>query len=693
MTNFLRISDLVRYDKNGNVCLPESLTVGCYAHAKTPLIEDNSDKLATTAWVRAYTANMTVGGVTSEEDPIWEGDKYLYYTKEQADARYLQSFTETDPTVPAHVKAISTGNINSWTAAYTWGDHALAGYLTSFTETDPTVPSHVKTISTTDLTQWGAAYTWGNHALAGYLTSFTETDPVWTAEKVNYFTKTQADARFLQGFTESDPIWTAEKTNYYSKTEGDNRYLQSYTETDPVWTAEKLNYYTKLQGDARYLQSFTETDPVWTAEKTLYYTKLQADARYLQSFTETDPIWTSEKGNYALKTYVDTSISDLVNGAPGALNTLKELSDALGADANFSTTVTNLIATKEPVITAGTTLQYWRGDKSWQTLPVYTLAGLGGVPTTRTLTINGTALDLSADRSWTIAGYTLPTATDSVLGGIKIGSGLSIDANGVVSAAGTYTLPTASATVLGGIKVGTNLSIDANGVLSATDTNTTYSVFTGATTVANGTSGLVTAPVIANRLQFLRGDGTWATPTDTDTTYAVFTRTVAGLVPNPGGSSTTRYLREDGSWVTPPDTDTNTTYSAGAGLTLSGTTFSVTKTITSASTADTIALRDASGYLNAVAFFETSDIRFKNVLETNPVVAVEAIDVIKFTMKGSTEERFGYSAQQVRQFVPQAVSGTDKLTVNYSDVHTLKIAALERKIAELEAKLNAITNA
>ena len=36
-------------------------------------------------------------------------------------------------------------------------------------------------------------------------------------------------------------------------------------------------------------------------------------------------------------------------------------------------------------------------------IPTYTLAGLGGVPTSRTLTINGTAYDLSADRSWTIA--------------------------------------------------------------------------------------------------------------------------------------------------------------------------------------------------------------------------------------------------------------------------------------------------
>lgn len=36
-------------------------------------------------------------------------------------------------------------------------------------------------------------------------------------------------------------------------------------------------------------------------------------------------------------------------------------------------------------------------------IPTYTLSGLGGVPTSRTLTINGTAYDLSADRSWTVS--------------------------------------------------------------------------------------------------------------------------------------------------------------------------------------------------------------------------------------------------------------------------------------------------
>ena len=64
--------------------------------------------------------------------------------------------------------------------------------------------------------------------------------------------------------------------------------------------------------------------------------------------------------------------------------------------------------------------------------------------------------------------YTLPAATTSNLGGIKIGTGLSIDANGVVTSAGSYSLPTATTNQLGGIKVGSNLSIDAAGVLSET---------------------------------------------------------------------------------------------------------------------------------------------------------------------------------------------------------------------------------
>jgi hypothetical protein len=48
----------------------------------------------------------------------------------------------------------------------------------------------------------------------------------------------------------------------------------------------------------------------------------------------------------ATKSYVDTSISNLIDTAPGTLDTLNELAAALGDDPNFATTITNSIATK-----------------------------------------------------------------------------------------------------------------------------------------------------------------------------------------------------------------------------------------------------------------------------------------------------------------------------------------------------------
>lgn len=63
---------------------------------------------------------------------------------------------------------------------------------------------------------------------------------------------------------------------------------------------------------------------------------------------------TTDLSSYATQAYVTTQITNLVDSAPGTLNTLNELAAALGDDASFSTTVTNSIATKLPL--AGGTL-------------------------------------------------------------------------------------------------------------------------------------------------------------------------------------------------------------------------------------------------------------------------------------------------------------------------------------------------
>jgi hypothetical protein len=64
--------------------------------------------------------------------------------------------------------------------------------------------------------------------------------------------------------------------------------------------------------------------------------------------------------------YADTAVSNLVDSAPSTLDTLNELAAALGDDANFSTTVTNSIATKMPL--AGGTftgdVSFGDGDKA-----------------------------------------------------------------------------------------------------------------------------------------------------------------------------------------------------------------------------------------------------------------------------------------------------------------------------------------
>ena len=70
--------------------------------------------------------------------------------------------------------------------------------------------------------------------------------------------------------------------------------------------------------------------------------------------------------------------------------------------------------------------------------------------------------------------YTLPTASTTVLGGVKVdGSSINIDANGVISGASTYSLPTATTTVLGGVKIdGSTITIN-NGVITAASSSTT----------------------------------------------------------------------------------------------------------------------------------------------------------------------------------------------------------------------------
>ncbi len=275
----------------------------------------------------------------------------------------------------------------------------------------------------------------------------------------------------------------------------------------------------------------------------------------------------------------------------------------------------------------GTTAQYLRSDAdgsfTWATPPdtntTYsqaTTSTLGliklGDATAQTVAANTVtatasrtyALQVNASGQgvvnvpWTDTNTTYSQATDAALGLIKLGSATAqtVAANTVTATASrTYAL---------------QVNASGQGVVNVpwVDTNTTYSQ---ATTTALGLIKLgdATAQTVAANAVTATASRTYAVQvnasgqavvnvpwTDANTTYTAgtgltlssttFSVTANGIgaaqLNVTGNGTTAQYLRSDGdgsfTWATPPDT--NTTYSAGNGLLLTGTTFSTNSTFT-----------------------------------------------------------------------------------------------------------------
>ena len=154
---------------------------------------------------------------------------------------YLTSFTETDPTVPSHVKSITTTEKANWNTAYGWGNHAIVGYLTSvpthnqawstITSTPTTISGYGITNAYTDAqiqnffnganaitgynkSNWDTAYGWGNHASGGYLTGITSSQ-VTTALGYTPYNSTNPSG-YITGITSSNVTTALGYTPYNS---------------------------------------------------------------------------------------------------------------------------------------------------------------------------------------------------------------------------------------------------------------------------------------------------------------------------------------------------------------------------------------------------------------------------------------------------------------------------------------------
>lgn len=177
-------------------------------------------------------------------------------------------------------------------------------------------------------------------------------------------------------------------------------------------------------------------------------------------------------------------------GAQKINDNFTELYTALGADTGSLSVVSGLVAGD------GITVSSQAGLVT-VTSKVATDTVLGGVKIGDNLNITEDGV-LSANAG----NYSLPVATGGTLGGVKVtgNDGIAISGTGVISVT-PYSLPTATDTVLGGIKVGSRLTI-TNGVLSATDQSYTLpkatdhslgGVIVDNTTIAINSNGVISA--------------------------------------------------------------------------------------------------------------------------------------------------------------------------------------------------------
>lgn len=148
----------------------------------------------------------------------------------------------------------------------------------------------------------------------------------------------------------------------------------------------------------------------------------------------------------------------------------------------------------------------------------------------------------------------LPIASSSTLGGVKIGSGLTVAEDGTISAAAQYTLPTASSSVKGGIKVGTGLTMSSE-TLNHSNSVTAKTAYGSTATTASANGGSITVTDIKYDAQGHITGSTDRTITLSQTTY-----TLAGLMGSAAKGSTTQPVYWNGSaWA-------NTTHTLGASV-------------------------------------------------------------------------------------------------------------------------------
>ena len=458
----------------------------------------------------------------------------------------------TNPTDATFTGGITTGNGSSgstqWNAAYNWGDHSTQGYLVvgdlanisinTFNDVDTATaaptngqaliwdstagkwePGNAATAAETDpvftaspagsitlakLSEWNAAYGWGDHSTAGYLTQVALPDltDVTISSLVNGdLIKYNSSTSQWENFTPT--YLTAESDTLDTVTNRGNTTSNNLTIGDLTITGNLLVQGTTTNTNVNTL-SVTNNEIIINDGTT--GSPSQNGSIRIDRGTDTDTVlrwnestdkweWTNDGTNYYnLNNYtlsVGTTLSS--NEATVTLTATDGTTSSYQILALGGTTLTHEPANNritfnsvQPVnadwnSSSGLT-QILNKPTSFYTLPQATTTVLGGVRVDGTsITIDPSNGQISAAPS----GYTLPAATGATLGGVIVGAGLSVSSTGVLSS-NVQSLPVASATVLGGIKIGSGLAIDSSTGIATVTLPTASSTVLGGVKVGNG---------------------------------------------------------------------------------------------------------------------------------------------------------------------------------------------------------------
>ena len=279
-----------------------------------------------------------------------------------------------------------------------------------------------------------------------------------------------------------------------------------YLRNDGIWATPPDNNTT-------YDVATTDTAGLMSASDKSKLNSVDFNANYIVVDSSISDNSTNPIQNKVVKSYIDTSISNLIDDAPNSLNTLQKIATAIGEDSDFINTINDELDTKVDKVN-GKQLS----TNDYTTIEKNKLAGISesadNVSFTRslnsgtkigTITINDTSTDIYSTNDTT---YNLVTTTSDGLMSKSDKSKL----DSIEDSANNYVLPKATSSVLGGVIIGNNITTNSTtGEIFITNSNVLSALNKGTDTT-----------------KFLNNSGTWTTPENT--TYNEATTSISGLM-------------------------------------------------------------------------------------------------------------------------------------------------------------------